>query len=63
MLIDPFIFVFIQVHKVLAKMPEETEKTEKTVLQKFLAINSKPTAETFPELPDALVWREFLIFR
>ncbi|CAJ1917770.1 unnamed protein product [Cylindrotheca closterium] len=32
------------------------EKSEKTVLQKLMAVNSKPTAETFPELPDALVW-------
>ena len=36
-----------------------TEKSEKTVLQKLIAVNSKPTAETFPELPDALVWRKF----
>mmetsp|Transcript_16742 Transcript_16742/g.40807 ORF Transcript_16742/g.40807 Transcript_16742/m.40807 type:complete len:149 (+) Transcript_16742:100-546(+) len=33
-----------------------TEKSEKTVLQKLLAVNSKPTKETFPELPDALIW-------
>ena len=36
-----------------------TEETEKTVLQKLMAVNSKPTKETFPELPDALIWRKF----
>eukprot|EP00980_Cylindrotheca_fusiformis_P009353 scaffold2047_cov129-Cylindrotheca_fusiformis.AAC.32 len=34
-----------------------SEKSEKSVIQKLLAVNSKPTEETFPELPDALLWR------
>ena len=33
-------------------MPEEKE----SLLSKFFAINSKPTMETFPELPDMIVW-------
>mmetsp|Transcript_82110 Transcript_82110/g.230364 ORF Transcript_82110/g.230364 Transcript_82110/m.230364 type:complete len:158 (+) Transcript_82110:147-620(+) len=35
-------------------MPSTEEKP--SLLSKFLAVNSKPTKETFPELPDILVW-------
>ena len=30
-------------------------------LKKFFSYNSKPTAETFPELPDAVVWFRFVL--
>uniref|UniRef100_A0A7S0F4L3 Uncharacterized protein n=1 Tax=Craspedostauros australis TaxID=1486917 RepID=A0A7S0F4L3_9STRA len=33
-----------------------SSSTEPTLLSKFLSINSKPTAETFPELPDMIIW-------
>mmetsp|Transcript_6823 Transcript_6823/g.11917 ORF Transcript_6823/g.11917 Transcript_6823/m.11917 type:complete len:164 (-) Transcript_6823:61-552(-) len=32
-----------------------------TTLKKFFSYNSKPTAETFPELPDAVVWFRFVL--
>jgi hypothetical protein len=31
------------------------------ILKKALAINSKPTEESFPELPDVLIWARFVI--
>jgi hypothetical protein len=37
-----------------------TEKL-RAVLRKAVAINSKPTEETFPELPEVLVWIRFCI--
>ena len=33
----------------------------KSVLKKALALNSKPTEESFPELPEVLVWLRFLL--
>ena len=32
----------------------------KEVLKKALAMNSKPTEESFPELPEVLIWQRFL---
>jgi hypothetical protein len=39
-------------------MPKEEKPS---VLSKFLAVNSKPTKETFPELPDVLIWFRCLL--
>ena len=33
-----------------------SESKESSVLSKFLAPNSKPNKDTFPELPDAVIW-------
>jgi hypothetical protein len=33
----------------------------KKVLKKALALNSKPTEESFPELPDVLLWFRFVL--
>lgn len=35
--------------------------SEKSLLLKFASINSKPTAETFPELPTCLMWTRFFV--
>ena len=32
-----------------------------TLLKKFVTLNSKPTAETFPELPEIIVWLRFVL--
>jgi hypothetical protein len=37
------------------------EEKFKAVLKKALAINSKPTEESFPELPDVLLWIRFFL--
>ena len=34
---------------------------EKSILEKFLSPNSKPTMESFPELPDCVVWLRFVM--
>eukprot|EP00429_Kryptoperidinium_foliaceum_P062676 CAMPEP_0176078184 /NCGR_PEP_ID=MMETSP0120_2-20121206/39098_1 /TAXON_ID=160619 /ORGANISM="Kryptoperidinium foliaceum, Strain CCMP 1326" /LENGTH=156 /DNA_ID=CAMNT_0017411929 /DNA_START=78 /DNA_END=548 /DNA_ORIENTATION=+ len=39
-------------------MPAEEKPS---VLSKFLAINSKPTKDTFPELPDVVIWFRFTL--
>ncbi len=37
-------------------------KEEKpSILSKFLAINSKPTKQTFPELPNVILWFRFTL--
>ena len=36
-------------------------KEKQPLLSKLLAVNSKPTKETFPELPDLLVWFRFVL--
>ena len=36
-------------------------KQQKQLLSKFLAIGSKPTADTFPELPHVLMWFRALL--
>lgn len=38
-----------------------TVEKVKEVLKKAFAINSKPTEESFPELPDVLVWFRFIL--
>jgi hypothetical protein len=38
-----------------------TETKKESVIEKFFAVNSKPTFETFPELPDAVVWMRFVL--
>ncbi len=38
-----------------------TKDGKPSLLSKFLAINSKPTKETFPELPDVIVWFRFVL--
>jgi hypothetical protein len=35
-----------------------SEKENKSIIEKLIAINSKPTQDSFPELPNALVWSE-----
>lgn len=39
-------------------MPEQEKPS---LVSKFLAINSKPTKDTFPELPDVIVWFRFAL--
>ncbi|CAB9511460.1 expressed unknown protein [Seminavis robusta] len=34
---------------------------ESKILSKFVSFGSKPTAETFPELPDCLIWLRFVL--
>jgi uncharacterized protein YybS (DUF2232 family) len=34
---------------------------KKSLLEKFLTPNSKPTMETFPELPDCIIWMRFIM--
>jgi len=34
---------------------------KESILSKFFAVNSKPTKETFPELPKILVWFRFTL--
>jgi hypothetical protein len=41
--------------------PPAQEKKKKSVLAKALALNSKPTEESFPELPTVLIWFRFLL--
>jgi len=36
-------------------------KRIKVVVQKALAINSQPTEESFPELPEVLIWFRFVL--
>jgi hypothetical protein len=43
------------------KMPIFDSQKNFVVLKKFFAINSKPTEETFPELPSALIWMRCFI--
>jgi hypothetical protein len=38
-----------------------SKEEKKSILSKFLSINSKPTKETFPELPNVLVWFRFVL--
>lgn len=38
-----------------------TETKKKNLLLQFLAINSKPNKDTFPELPDLIVWMRFVL--
>jgi hypothetical protein len=38
-----------------------SETKQSTPLQKFFAMNSKPTKDTFPELPDMVVWMRFIL--
>jgi hypothetical protein len=40
---------------------DEPQPPKESVLSKFFAINSKPTKETFPELPNVIVWFRFLL--
>mmetsp|Transcript_18475 Transcript_18475/g.32600 ORF Transcript_18475/g.32600 Transcript_18475/m.32600 type:complete len:162 (+) Transcript_18475:172-657(+) len=42
-------------------MPSDDSTTKKSVMQKLLAVNSKPTPETFPELPDCVIWIRFVL--
>jgi len=37
------------------------EETKPSLLSKLIAINSKPTQETFPELPDVIIWFRFVL--
>ena len=34
---------------------------KKPVLYKFFALNSKPNAKTFPELPTVILWVRFIL--
>jgi hypothetical protein len=45
----------------LNPLKKMTETKGPSVLQKFFALNSKPTHDTFPELPDAIVWMRFVL--
>jgi hypothetical protein len=38
-----------------------SETKKESVIEKFFAPNSKPTFETFPELPDAVIWMRFVM--
>lgn len=42
-------------------MPSETTEKKASTLSKFLAIGSKPTQDTFPELPEALTWMRLVM--
>jgi hypothetical protein len=37
------------------------QEEKPSVLSKFVAINSKPTTETFPELPNLIFWFRFIL--
>lgn len=36
-------------------------ESKASILQKFFALNSKPTKETFPELPNMVIWMRFVL--
>jgi hypothetical protein len=38
-----------------------SESKKESNLGKIFAVNSKPTATTFPELPDYIVWARFIL--
>lgn len=42
-------------------MADKEKKSFLTLMSKFFAVNSQPTRETFPELPEIIVWVRFAL--